>query len=55
MNALRAACPTVVTNNEREFRRVPGIGGARRPLPEREQERPRLSATKLRRPRAKWP
>src|SRR5258708_13021463 len=34
---------------------VTGIGGARRPLPEREQERPRLSATELRRPRAKWP
>jgi len=24
-------------------------------LPEREQERPRLSATRLRRPRPKWP
>jgi hypothetical protein len=32
-----------------------GIGGASRPLPEREQERPRLSATRLRRPRPKWP
>ncbi len=31
-----------------------GIGGASRPLPEREQERPRLSATRFRRPRAKW-
>jgi TetR/AcrR family transcriptional repressor of nem operon len=30
-------------------------GGASRPLPEREQERPRLSATRLRRPRPKWP
>src|SRR5882672_5930745 len=29
-------------------------GGASRPLPERKQERPRLSATKLKRPRAKW-
>src|SRR5215470_12560778 len=29
--------------------------GASRPLPEREQERPRLSATRLRRPRPKWP
>ena len=28
--------------------------GASRPLPERKQERPRLSATKLKRPRAKW-
>ena len=34
---------------------VTGIGGASRPLPEREQERPRLSATRLRRPRPKWP
>jgi hypothetical protein len=32
-----------------------GIGGASRPLPEWEQERPRLSATRLRRPRPKWP
>jgi hypothetical protein len=31
-----------------------GFGGASRPLPEREQEWPRLSATRLRRPRAKW-
>jgi len=30
------------------------LGGASRPLPERKQERPRLSATKLKRPRAKW-
>src|SRR5262245_2215629 len=34
---------------------VTGIGGASRPLPEQEQERPRLSATRLRRPRPNWP
>jgi hypothetical protein len=30
------------------------LGGASRPLPERKQEGPRLSATKLKRPRARW-
>src|SRR6266702_4586372 len=38
-----------------QFFGLAGIGGASRPLPEREQERPRLSATRLRRPRPKWP
>jgi len=34
---------------------VTGIGGASRPLPEQEQKRPRLSATRLKRPRPRWP
>src|SRR5262249_40380548 len=37
-----------------QFFGVTGIGGASRPLPEQEQERPRLSATRLRRPPLKW-
>src|SRR5215510_7586118 len=55
MNALLPAGPVMQKRLGQQFFGVTGIGGASRPLPERKQERPRLSATRLRRQRPKWP